>query len=70
MYMFMYMTSDPANIKKATTINGNTYLGDDEMTLMWANPFRGQLEEEALKIETFLGPEIGTSEAHPLQWPE
>ncbi len=35
----------------------------DVMILMGVNSFRGPLEGMALKIETFLGPEMATSKA-------
>ncbi len=53
------------------------------MILMRENPFWEPLEGVALKIETFLGPEMATSKvspiwaqkvkiirAHPFQWPK
>jgi hypothetical protein len=55
----------------------------DEIIFMRANPFRGQLDGVGLKIKTFLGPEMATSQssangtkkveifrAYPFQWPE
>ncbi len=35
--------------------------------MMGANPFRGPLEGWALKIETFLGPEMAASEASAIR---
>ncbi len=45
-------------------------MAQDLMILMLANPFRWPLEGLALKIETFLGPEMATNKANPFSWPE
>jgi hypothetical protein len=37
-------------------------MAQDVMILMEENPFRGHWQGWALKIETFLGPEMATSE--------
>ncbi len=46
------------------TIHVNVvYMARDVMILMRANPFRGPLGWGGPKVETFLGPEMTTSEA-------